>query len=108
MAYEHSYYELVQLVLDEKEKQQEAYDVIQAAENQGFLAEKEDFFFLERTCEDFHGLVLSSIKTPEQRASIRIKAVPIFWNLTRNNNSNGHTMKSYSRLSVLRKSPVLS
>lgn len=108
VASEQSYYELVRLILDEKEMQKEALNVIQTAQNHGFLSEKEDFFFLERTCEDFHALVLSTIKTPEQRATIRKKAVPVFWKLTRNNNSNGHSLKSYSRLSVLRKSPVIN
>ena len=100
-----SYYELVRIVKDEAEIQKEAYIKIREAGKTKFRETCEDYFYIERTINDYKKLLDTYVDDPVQRKDF-IKKAELRIDMLANRSgikSEDFRFKSIIRLNALQK-----
>jgi ubiquinone/menaquinone biosynthesis C-methylase UbiE len=103
-----AYTEVTRLVEDEAEVQKKAYATITSPAHSDLAMEKEDFFFMERSFEDYVRLIEFFVDDPGRRATILAQAREITsrFSAQARQNFDDFRYRSICRLNIMEKIPV--
>lgn len=108
VAQKGAYYEVVRLHEDEAQVQAEAYEALHTAHRAGFAMATEDYYYLERSFEDFIHLLDVYLEDQSRRDGILSAAREITERMAREAGTSFEAFRyrSVCRLNVLRRRPA--